>query len=108
MNLILPIQAAALFHEERNTFSFIPLLAEEGDKLNVGGEGQRGGLLAEYAEGLTALQIDFNDVGNVLQILAGHCSYYDSFCLDLLKRLRQSQLLKKENVRQYDLLFSIM
>jgi len=78
VNLILTIQSAALFHEERNTFSFIPLLAEEGDKLNVGGEGQRGGLLAEYADGLTALQIEVTDVCNVLQILAGHDSYYDS------------------------------
>ena len=75
---------------ERNTLSFVSLLAEEGDKLNVGGEGQRGGLLTGYEDGL-----------NLLQVLAGHPYYDDSICLDLLKTLRKSQLLKKEDVTQY-------
>ena len=93
--VFLPIQAAALRQQDRNCVSFIPLLAEEGHKLNVGGEGQRGGLLAYYTDGL-----------NLLQILACLSPwYYNSFCLHLLKRLRQSQLLKKEDFREYDLLF---
>ena len=74
---MLPIQAAA---RRRNSISFIPLFAEEGMKLNVGGEGQRGGLLAEDNNGY-----------NLLQDLATDESWdHESMSLDVLKRLRQS------------------
>jgi len=93
-NEMLPIQAAARDIGERKSIPFIPLLAEAGEKYNIGGEGQRGGLLAKDAHG-----------DNVLQTLViNQSSDDDSVCLDVFKRLRQSDLLKKEDIRQYDLL----
>ena len=90
---LLPIQAAAWNFGGRNAMPFIPLLAEEGETLNVGGEGQRGGLLVEDSNGY-----------NVLRFLA-EAPDVDSTCVDVFNRLRQSDLLRKEDVRQYDLLF---
>jgi len=75
----------------RNAIPFIPLLAEQEQKLNIGGEGQRGGLLVEDANGC-----------NMLQNLALECDD-DSICVDVFKRLRQSDLLKKQDIRQYEL-----
>jgi len=90
--MMLPIQAACWNHRG-NSIPFIPLLAVEGMERNIGGEGQRGGLLAE------------DDGANVLHFLAGHVSSaHDSMCLDVLKRLRQSDLFKKEDIRDYNLL----
>jgi len=90
---MLPIQAAVLAMT-RHAIPFIRLLAEEGMKLIIDGEGQRGGLLAEDNNGL-----------NVLQYLAINASAGDSMSLDVLKRLRQSDLFKKEDIRQYDFLY---
>jgi len=93
---LLPIQAAGWNHDGRNCIPFIPLLAEEGRKLNVGGEGKRGGLILK----------DNPDGENVLQELARiESSADDSTSLHVLKRLRESDLLKKEDIRQYDLLW---
>jgi len=98
---LLPIFGAAWELNGRKSISFVPLLAEEGLKLNIGGEGQRGGLLVE------------DDArNNVLQQVANAFYFedsilhdaFDSRCLDALKRLRESDLLKKEDIRQYDLL----
>ena len=78
---------------------FVPLLAEKGVKLKVGGEGKRGGLLAEDPGA------DY-DNNNVLQILvsAEADRAYDSVRLDVLKKLRKSNLLCEEDIQQYDLL----
>jgi len=63
--LVLPIQAAVWDFADgkynAKAISFIPLLAEEGFKLNVGGDGMRGGLLCEN---------EF--IGNVLQLFGQH------------------------------------
>jgi len=88
---VLPIQAAAL-EMTRNSIPFLPMLAEKGEKLNVGGEGERGGLLLEDSKGY-----------NMLQNLAKETSADDAVCLDVFKRLRQSDLLKKQDIRQYEL-----
>ena len=87
------------FDTTRRSDPFIPLLAEEGDKLNIGGEGQRGGLLLAEAE-------DENGLQNVANC-GGHSSEpsSDSRCLDMLKRIRQSDLFNKEDIREYDLLY---
>ena len=95
---LLPIQGAmslSRLNGGRSSIPFIPLLAEERDKYDIGGEGQRGGLLAEDPRGGRT----------VLKNLA-IINCCDSVCLDVLKRLRQSNLLKKEDIRQYDLLWS--
>ena len=92
----LPIERAVLNLDVRNLIPFVPLFAEEGAKLNVGGEGQRGGLLLE----------EYRCGHNVLKEITvmGSNHTHDSMCLDALKRLRESDLLKKEDIREYDLL----
>lgn len=87
---------------------FIPILAEEGAKHNVGGVGMRGGLLCK----------EFLNGGgqNVLQYLVHpllerrerivEIDYesYDWICLAQLRRLRELDLFKKEDIKQYRLL----
>jgi len=65
------IHVAACFNRP---VSFVPLLAEEGVKLNVGGEGKRGGLLVEDPNSPHGF--------NVLQYLA---SVIDYLYLDVIK-----------------------
>jgi len=74
---------------------FIPLLAEEGVKLKVGGVGKREGLVVANP---------WSDP-NGLQSLAcyGSSETEDSISLGALKRLRKSNLLKKY-IREFDLL----
>ena len=79
---------------------FIPFLAEQGVKFNVGGEGNRGGMLLE----------DPNSNKNILETLAGlkktsNDVYYDSLCLDTMMRLKEANLLIKEDVKVHDLLY---
>ena len=91
---MLPIQAAACWNPHgRNAISFVPLLAEEGMKRNIGGERQRGGLLVED-----------NNECNVVENLAVRAAYFDSMYLDVFKRLRKSGLFRKEDIRRYKLL----
>ena len=109
--LLLPIQSAVWDFADGNVYnanaiSFIPLLAEEGFKLNVGGDGMRGGLLC-----------DDDHIYNVLQSLArarlevpctddGHD--FDSDCLNVMKMLCEIDLLKKEDIKEYRLLYCSM
>ena len=92
----LPIQRAAKSLQKIN---FIPILALEGAKHNVGGEGMRGGLLRKS-------KTDNNL--NTLQYLVS--SYENSgtdgeFSKNVLAKLRESNLLEKDDVRRYDLLW---
>jgi hypothetical protein len=101
--LVLPIQAAvwdfADGKDNAESISFIPLLAEEGFKQNVGGEGMRGGLLCEN-----------ECIYNVLKlVIEAHCCGrahhdFDSVCLNVMKKLREMDLLKKEDIKEHDLL----
>ena len=75
--LLLPIQSAACFSL---SFPFVPLLAEEGGKLKVGGEGKRGGLLVE----------DPVYSVNVLQELSAFKAN-DAVFLDVIKNLRETR-----------------
>jgi len=74
------------------------LLAEEGVQLNVGGEGQRGGLLV--------VDPFIESTANILELLSTFPlpPYHDFICLDALKRLRDLELFHKEDIRQYNLL----
>jgi len=90
----LPIHSFGCF-DGQGSVTFVPLLAEEGSKLNVGGEGNRGGLLVEDPEIRR----------NVLQILTRACPSKDPasdlLYRDILKKLRESNLLfkrKSENM----------
>ena len=97
LRIHLPIHAAIWdFHYySTKAISFIPLLAEEGAKLNVGGADRRGGLLYPNV-----------DDDNVLQLLVScydeECDRYrpglDSLCLNVMKSLREMDFLQKDDI----------
>ena len=101
----LPIQKAAYDYDnytdswDTRAIPFIPLLAEEGAKLNVGGKGMRGGLLCENKSG--------NNVLHHLTWVGGQDSNEESTdlrCLDAMKRLQEMGFLRKEDIKKYGLL----
>jgi hypothetical protein len=101
--LVLPIQSTVCDYADEKSakaVSFIPLLAEEGSKLNVGGDGMRGGLLfvTDYTDNLLRLLVQAGGDGHD----------FDSVCLDVMKRLRKMDLLKKEDIKEYGLLICSM
>jgi len=92
-------KVAALNLRDRNAMPFIPLFAEEGEKLESAGRGQRGGLLNVDSSGENMLQ-------NMAQALGrGGASFDSSIIVDVFKRLEQSDLFTKEDIKQYDLLY---
>jgi hypothetical protein len=95
----LPIQSAAWGN---HSVGYIPLLAKEGRKHQVGGHDNRGGLLVD----------DPHDNGrkNVLQLLAAmrddtNPVPTDTAHLNTMMELRESNLLLKEDIQEYDLLY---
>jgi len=94
----LPIHSAM---RHSKSLPFVLLLVEEGVKLKVGGEGKRGGLLVvdpdpANVQGHNVLQL----LVNITSVTTSH----DSKCLDVLKRLRESNLLCEADIQQYALL----
>ena len=83
--------------------SCVPMLAEEGMKHNVGGDGMRGGLLCE-SEDSAETPLTEIACNNPNQYDADY-AMYDLFRLDIIKRLREMGLLKKEDIRKYNLLW---
>jgi len=96
----LPIQSA-VWSSDATTLKYVPILAKEGIKHEVGGRGMCGGLLV----------VDrMNSNQNSLQFLArlGNSSDqipYDTPSLEVMKELRKDSLLLKEDIREHDLLF---
>ena len=97
----LPIQLAIYNH---HTIPYIPLLAKEGVKHKVGGEGKRGGLLVidpVNKDGFHTLQLlvnlKYND--NPLR------DQYDKACLDAMKELTEANLLIKDDIKNHHLLY---
>jgi hypothetical protein len=88
-NCELPIQTACWYKE---SVHYVPLLAKEGVKHNVGGDDARGGLLLGDK--------------NVLQLLACMDAGIDAnpLYLDVMKKLRESKLLLREDIQDHDLL----
>jgi hypothetical protein len=82
----IPIISAVVSEE---SVQYVPLLAKEGVKHNVGGDDARGGLLL--------------DGENVLYHLAwrGNSETADQLYLDVMKKLRESKLLLKEDIQDY-------
>ncbi len=72
---------------------FIPLLAEEGLKLNVFGEGMRGGLL--WKHGILK--------DNVLQKLLYYHREDDAIYFEAIRRLREMGLFVKEDIQEFNL-----
>jgi hypothetical protein len=85
----LPIESAVMYKEGVH---YVPLLAKEGAKHNVDGDDARGGLLGGY---------------NVLTRLASNGGRIDvdPLYLDVMKKLRESKLLLREDIRDYHLLY---
>jgi hypothetical protein len=85
----LPILSAVRY---KKSVHYVPLLAKEGVKHNVGGDDARGGLLCD---------------DNVLELLACQGSHIDAdpLYLDIMKKLRESKLLLREDIRDHDLLY---
>ena len=93
----IPIDCACnsqLGSSNSSSAQFIPVLAEEGIKHNVGGEGMRGGLLCSSQR------------PNIFEDLLDHASSAADPLMHLyvMKRLRAMGLLTKEDIRTYDLL----
>lgn len=100
----LPIQSAATYKPDR-ALSFVPLLAREGRLRNVGGEGKRGGLFTAIPHQKCP---DYNR--NVIQLLANiskpkDVERSDLMCLQVLQKLKAMDLLRKEDILKYDLLY---
>jgi len=85
---LLPVQHAV---NRSRTVSFIPLLAEEGSQLGVGSEGSRGGLLEDGSNAALA----FTGLYGI---------HDDEKCKQVLEKLRDLNLLKIEDIQNFDLL----
>ena len=100
---LLPIQAACL--KNRKAAPFILLLAEEGMKHNVGGEGTTGGLWRgnwHFPDLLVRLVYEYS--GRSEDGEDSSPGDHDLLLLDVIKTLWKTELLKKEEIRKYDLL----
>jgi hypothetical protein len=88
-----PIYTTVIYKE---SVGYVPLLAKEGVKHKVGGDNGRGGLLV----------VPNNNVGNVLhQLLLNTVDDYDDTSyLNAMKKLRESNLLRKKDIKDHDLL----
>ena len=99
----LPICSFRRGHIE--SIPYIPLLAKEGVKHKVGGDGARGGLL------LGILDDEYDR--NVLQALINRGTkgpthnqvLFDNAMLNAMKELREAKLLRKEDIDEYSLLY---
>ena len=76
----------------KDSVHYVPLLAKEGVKHNVGGDDARGGLLGDH---------------KVLKTLAFGVVRIDDdpLYLDVIKKLKESKLFLREDIRDYDLLY---
>jgi hypothetical protein len=85
----LPIFAASQYKE---SVGYVPLLAKEGVKHNVGGDDARGGLLLgdPVLKELTCM---------------GGSETADPLYLDVMKKLRESKLLLREDIQDHNLLY---
>jgi hypothetical protein len=98
----LPVQKAVL--NGVDGVPYIPLLAIEGVRHNVGGAGKRGGLLV-----VDPTDSNTHNIQNVLQMLGNfrilsNPEPYDTACLNALKRLKESNLFLKQDIQDYHLL----
>ncbi len=90
----LPLDHALL----RGNVEFIPMLAEEGMKLEVlSGHERRGGLLRRKDPGISCVLESISYVGS-----SNYCSIR---CLNVIKRLRKMGLFKVQDIKKYNLLW---
>ena len=100
----IPIQKAAYYNDENNNNEFavpeyVPALAKEGVRHQIGGEDSRGGLLNQDP-------ID-SDGWNTLQLLCYETSQSNEVSrLASVKELRKLGLLQKKDIQEYNLLYT--
>ncbi|GFH48896.1 hypothetical protein CTEN210_05372 [Chaetoceros tenuissimus] len=98
----LPIQSC-LWNKSHHALKYIPLLAREGMKHNVGGEEKRGGLLTldPFDNGI------LNTLQHVLLMSTNGeiaTKEFDEGIVKVLESLKKDGLLKKEDVAEYNLI----
>eukprot|EP00979_Chaetoceros_neogracilis_P016951 scaffold10164_cov259-Chaetoceros_neogracile.AAC.4 len=89
-----PVQSAAW---NTNSIKYLPILAKEGIKHNVGGIDKRGGLLvadprSDHKWNTLQLLVSAADLTNVIPV--------DTTCLNAIKELRKAGLLVKTDVKK--------
>ena len=87
----IPIQTAAISEE---SVHYVPLLAKKGVTHNVDGDGARGGLL-----------VGNDNVFWTLAYRAASGETADRLYLDVMKKLRKSKLLLREDIQDHNLLY---
>ena len=94
----LPVQKAL---RRIHSIPYIPLLATEGVRHNVGGAGKRGGLLVE-----DPLESSRRNVLQYLAIMYGKANPepFEMAYLNVLKGLKESNLFLKQDIQDYNLL----
>eukprot|EP00553_Chaetoceros_curvisetus_P011575 CAMPEP_0204639494 /NCGR_PEP_ID=MMETSP0717-20131115/43113_1 /ASSEMBLY_ACC=CAM_ASM_000666 /TAXON_ID=230516 /ORGANISM="Chaetoceros curvisetus" /LENGTH=247 /DNA_ID=CAMNT_0051659607 /DNA_START=86 /DNA_END=826 /DNA_ORIENTATION=- len=100
----IPIQSAVMNGTGRS-LSFIPQLAQEGNLCDVGGEGNRGGLLTNSNPG----RPNGPNNTNLLQQLAEltirkNSDEFDVMCMQVYSRLKKLGLFLKQDIQEYNLL----
>eukprot|EP00979_Chaetoceros_neogracilis_P016980 scaffold10170_cov277-Chaetoceros_neogracile.AAC.1 len=98
---LLPVQSAEW---NRNSIKYLPILAKEGIKHNVGGIDKRGGLL------VTDPSEPNEDNWNTLQLLVRiidpfNVIPFDTARLNAMKELRKAGLLVKTDIKEQELLY---
>ena len=101
---MIPIQCITWDYSDagfnENAIPFIPLLAEEGLKHNVGGEGMRGGLLCGDSDSDCVLQ----EITCVHLPEESENNRIDTVCLTIIKELRDKNLLFKKDIKDHNLM----
>lgn len=100
----LPIHSAA---NSFKSVTFVPLLAQEGVKRNVGGKRKRGGLLVKDPTTSPGMNV-LNQIASLEETVNRDSSLEENVAdletLKVLKDLRQSNLLLKADIYRYDLI----
>jgi len=86
----IPINSAV---QVKESVQYVPLLAKQGVKHNVGGNNARGGLIGDH------------DVLKQLAFEGGNSETADPIYLDVMKKLRESKLLLREDIQDHGLLY---
>jgi hypothetical protein len=97
----LPIQTAVWYE---SSIAYIPLLAIEGVRHNVGGGDKRGGLLAEYPSPGNYRRNLLQGLVNTNTRVPSNPEPDDIACLNVIKELKESNLFLKQDIQDYHLL----
>ena len=96
----LPVQRALW---DKSSIAYIPLLAIEGVRHNVGGGDKRGGLLAEYPSSGNYRRNLLQGLVNINTRVPSNPEPDDIACLNVIKELKESNLFLKQDIQDYDL-----